>query len=355
LYYAALYSGDFDKALQMLSSGSVALDKHNRQGWTPLHGAAASGCLEAVRHLAKSKSDLSTTALFTSETPLHLAVVRGRLDIASLLLKPGHSNPDPLTKKAPLLAPCDPNAETLGRDTPLDIAVSRRDEAIVTLLLEHGGKLQRTKTTALHEFCCEGNESWSSQCIRGGADLNGTLSIADDKAQNFPIHTPAIRGNSKVVSLLLTAKADACCNNRWKQTPLHLTTTASCVDVLFNAEADLNAIDRESRTPLHSSCFAGLEPVAGRMLTVASGVPNRQARADKADMKLDTAAHLAARGGHFNVVLQLLEHTTIFPMPRNQDGENAFDVAQNEGFKEISEAILKGKGRHELLEKEDLL
>jgi len=352
-FFEALEARDVHKAVVMLSSGSVPLSECNKQGWTPLHAATAAGCIIVINMLAEMQANLNCTALFTGETPLHLAVAQGNLEMVKCLTSPFKTKPDPHTKKIVHLDPCNVNAESIERDTPLDKAFAKRDEAVVKFLLECGGTLKRTKAFSLHEACVECSDTWAMLSIEGGSDLHGAR--LDDQAMNAPIHAAAKGGHGKLCVALLEGGADPMCENRWRQTPLHVATSPCCVDALFQAQTDLNASDHQMRDPLHSACAAGVADVVGRILTISSGNPARMVRANKGDINLDTAAHLAARAGHLQALLQLITHTTIFPLPRNQEGETALDVAKIMGFNDIADTICTALGKHEVLEVDGLL
>ena len=112
-----IFSGD--RAPSWKSAGVA------RDGWTPLHAAAARGNTAAVHKLLASGADPNTKA--DKRTSLHLAAERGHMEVVRLLLDGG----------------ADPNINK-GRHhpgrSPLYLAVEQRYPDIVRLLLEYGAK-----------------------------------------------------------------------------------------------------------------------------------------------------------------------------------------------------------------------
>ena len=136
------------------------------------------------------------------ETPLHVAVVEGYKEIASMLIENG----------------ADVNAGDIRGLTPLHAAAWRGYRDIVILL------------------------------IANGADIN-----ARDKDALTPLHTAALAGREQTVVLLIEKGADVNTKNKNDLSPLHaaaLTGDKETVALLINKGADVNARSDSGMTPL---------------------------------------------------------------------------------------------------------
>ena len=109
---------------------------HRAQWWrTPLAWAADAGCAEAVELLLRDGGDVNGDA-FGMTTALHAAAQGGSTS--------GQENSDAYRKTALLLIThgVDINRQATGdRDqTALDDAIRKGNEAVIEVLVEHGGK-----------------------------------------------------------------------------------------------------------------------------------------------------------------------------------------------------------------------
>ena len=120
---------------QLLQSGAD-LNARRAQWWrTPLAWAADAGCAEAVELLLRNGANVNGDA-FGMTTALHAAAQGGSTS--------GQENPETYRRTALLLIRhgIDINRRATGdRDqTALDDAIRKGNEAVIEVLVEHGGK-----------------------------------------------------------------------------------------------------------------------------------------------------------------------------------------------------------------------
>ena len=77
-----------DICLSLLLCAGAYIDAPHRLGWTPLHFAAQSGCLQTLQMLIQADATLDTRALDGS-TPLLIAVLSGQAPVVAALLTAG--------------------------------------------------------------------------------------------------------------------------------------------------------------------------------------------------------------------------------------------------------------------------
>ena len=93
--------------------------------FTPLHLAAIHGNADIAKLLVEAGSDIDGTTIGTTETALHLAVSTGNDRLVRYLIDNG----------------ANPNAQNFALETPLQIAIEERWEAIVELLVQRDAKM----------------------------------------------------------------------------------------------------------------------------------------------------------------------------------------------------------------------
>jgi 26S proteasome non-ATPase regulatory subunit 10 len=118
------------------------------------------------------------------------AVEEGDLQRADALLREGTS----------------PHEDSWGLSL-LDDALSRRDERMARLLIEHGARIDERDSrgqTRLHRAARQADDSEAvTLLIRLGLDVNAT-----DRDGWTPLHHAAAHGYGNVIAVLLTAGAD---------------------------------------------------------------------------------------------------------------------------------------------------
>jgi len=119
--FGAAMTGDLIDVQTALENGANPNFKNNI-GWTPIHLAAVKGHVEIVRVLLERGADPNAKENIYGWTPLHIAANIGYFRIVKLLLERG----------------ADPNAKDNDGRTPLHIAAREGRVEIVKILLERG-------------------------------------------------------------------------------------------------------------------------------------------------------------------------------------------------------------------------
>jgi hypothetical protein len=142
-----------------------------------------------------------------SQTTLHLATIRNRIDLAKILL--------------------DSNAEVNARSL--------------------------TGMTPLHWAAARGNFDMCKLLLSRGADVS-----ARNRYKLTPLHEST---QAKVTQLLLQHGAAIDARDENKMTPLHLAPNEDVAETLISAGANIVAKDRWGRTPLEMSSFSLLAAI----------------------------------------------------------------------------------------------
>ncbi|KAK3238046.1 hypothetical protein CYMTET_51916 [Cymbomonas tetramitiformis] len=234
------------EVINALMGVGADVNLENRKGRTPLQEAARGGHLEVIKALVQAGCDIRTLsesemhiamsravadgdvsmveALLTAESsqaPLMIALDRGLLDVARLLLEAGA------------------DANVLNQDgfTPLIAAAEEGKPFVVSMLLQAGADVNRAGSagqTAVYQACQEGHTSIVQMCIQHGADVNLAMHANMDElayvADHFkskvakrllerpeymvcmkrgftPLVIAAIRGSTEIVQMCLDAGA----------------------------------------------------------------------------------------------------------------------------------------------------
>lgn len=184
----------------------------------------------------------------------------------------------------------------------------------------------------------------AEQLIANGQQVN-----AQDDCGMSALHHATLKGNSKLVKILLEAGCnpnirtlqDAVCNDEeldnsevesiiqnllglGNKTPLHIAAKDSNYEIgqmLIEYGADTNSLDAGLCTPLHWSANRG-DLRFSRLLLDNSSNPNAR------DMAWSTPLHEATRKNHMQVV-KLLMNYKADPYIKDICAQSAIEIAQN--------------------------
>ncbi|VDI57749.1 Hypothetical predicted protein [Mytilus galloprovincialis] len=218
--------------------------------------------------LLQSRRGIKFAKLKDDDTPLHLAVKGGYLDIVKLLLERTDINPNKVNE---------------DDDTVLHLAVKDGYLDIVKLLLEQ-------------------------------TDIDPNKVNEDD---DTVLHLAVKGGYLDIVKLLLEqTDIDPNKVNEDADTPLHLAVEGGYLDIvkllLEQSDIDQNKVNKDDDTLLHSAVKGGYIDIVKLLLEQTAIDPNKVYKDD------DTLLHLAVKGGYLDIVKLLLERTDTDPNKVNK-------------------------------------
>ncbi|XP_068094527.1 serine/threonine-protein phosphatase 6 regulatory ankyrin repeat subunit B-like [Hyperolius riggenbachi] len=277
------------------------VNQPNQVGETPLHLAAALAGdavhfeeedVRIVRLLLEHGADISHTTTQTGETPLHYCARTGNTQVLSEMIK--HIGTNRIQQMM--------NKQAKNGWSPLLVAAERGHTGTVKLLLQNHARVDvfdEHGKAALHLACENGHDKMADILLWHKAFVN-----AKTKLGLTPLHLCAQNGFNHLVKLLVEnhmASIDAM--SLTKRTPLHLAALSGQLDVcnsLLNMRADANATDIYGQTPLHLAAENDHSEVVKLFLK------NRPELVTSANMDGSTCAHIAAAKGSVAVIKELL-------------------------------------------------
>uniref|UniRef100_A0AAY4D3A9 Ion transport domain-containing protein n=1 Tax=Denticeps clupeoides TaxID=299321 RepID=A0AAY4D3A9_9TELE len=299
----------------------TAVNRHAKNGWSPLLLAAERGQTEVVRILLQNHARVD---VFDEDgkAALHLAAEQGHEDIADVLL----------SHRAFV------NAKTKLGLTPLHLAAQHGSTHLVRLLVETHmattDALSLNKQTPLHLAAMMGELDVCSSLMNLRADVTAT-----DIHGRTPLHLAAENDHSEVVKLFLKHRPElATLANVEGSTCTHIAAAKGSVAVI----RELLKFSQGGLTTVHSkangSCPLHLATAGGHM-EVVKVLLEAGASATEEDADGMTAIHLAARSGHTHI-LDVLRSTVSLKTTSSKTGLTALHVAASFGQVDFVREIL---------------
>ena len=215
---------------------------------SPLHYAAFCGLHTIVKKLAIEHPQYMHSRDFCDRsTPLHLALQRGHMEVARLLVELG----------------ADATAQDNQGWTPLHWAAKEGSMDLAYLLIVQGADVTAQDNdgwTPLHWAMLRGSVNISHFLIEHGADLT-----AQDGNGLTPLHWAVKEGSVDVTRILVEHGADVAAKDNYGSTPLHWAVLKESVELtrlLAEHGADASARDKCGWSPFYWAVHKGWVNIA---------------------------------------------------------------------------------------------
>ncbi|KAG6490830.1 ankyrin repeat-containing protein At5g02620-like [Zingiber officinale] len=252
---------------------------------TPLHTAARSGNLPAVKELISNAQDQGLQDLLgkqnqAGETALFVAAEYGYVDVVKEMIE--HHDVTMAGVKA-----------KNGFDA-LHIAAKQGDVEVVKVLLnalpELSLTVDLTNTTALHTAAAQGHIEMVSLLLAA----DNSLALIARSNGKTALHSASRNGHLEVAKALLRkTPAIAMRTDKKGQTALHMAakgTSPEMVEALLAAEpALLNAVDKKWDTPLHIAARKCRAPIIKILMEASAEAVEKKAINKTGETALDVA------------------------------------------------------------------
>ncbi|XP_052825426.1 serine/threonine-protein phosphatase 6 regulatory ankyrin repeat subunit B [Octopus bimaculoides] len=333
-----------------------------KEGETPMHYAtdlipdkirSEFDDTDVIKTLLEFGGDISCTTKLTRETPFHYAARSGNSNVLLEITK----------SKSPSDIRAIVNKQSINGWSPLLVASEKGQLEIVKILLQNNARIDvfdEHGKAALHLAAENGHEEVADLLLEYKAFVN-----AKSKIGVTPLHLAAQNGYCNLVKLLIekhNASIDAltlrriisCLINtmtsnaevvlfligrcRLGQTPLHLAAKndhSEVVKLFLKHKQELVSMNSmNGMTCAHIAAERGSVAVIKELMkfsrATVTTVRNRKTG--------NTALHLAASGGHKNVLLTILEAGAL-ATDENHHGMTTLHLAAQYGYVHILEAL----------------
>jgi ankyrin repeat protein len=303
--YLAVESCHFLMVKYLLSLEAIVtvLNKNDKSADLALETAASKGYLAIVREFCEAGLDINRH--LGTISPLHNAASKGHDKVVSYLIDNGarvnawnrrrqtplhQSVAYPQVVRILLSKGSSPNADDINGKRPLHLAVVKKCEDSVELLLKHSADVDAAddfRRTALHQAAEIGSVPIINLLLDKKAQVN-----AKTFEESTPLRLATKNCHEEVIKSLLDRGADVNAANDYGSTPLHLAAEAgklNIVQLLLDRGADVNAIGESESTPLHLATKGGNPSVVKILLDAGVNVNHQN---EDGDTALDNAKHM---------------------------------------------------------------
>lgn len=281
----------------LMAAGAATDAKEKLFEWSPLHVAIMNGRLDMAEALIKAGAAIEATDRY-GRTPLHY--VRSREAAEFLLSK--NADASSLTKKG---------------GTVLHSAAASGSAGVVKFFIEKGFDMNQKDAegeTPLFKAVIHKSKPALSELLSAGADMN-----ARDANGEHPLSAAVSSGDTACVELLLKSGADIAVRDKYKKAVINLCETVEMAELLLRYGADIGARDEHGGSALHgvrkkelcdfliskgadvnAQDAGGATPLmdaasAGRF-EIAEALMDKKADIHVKSASGETAAHFAVRG-----------------------------------------------------------
>ncbi|XP_076445095.1 uncharacterized protein LOC143283004 [Babylonia areolata] len=316
------------EVVELLLGRKANIERRDKDNYTPLLLAARNGHVETVGSLLKNKAD-GTAVDKNDRTVVYLAAAKNRLEVLKKLLSD--------TQLKTLI-----NTRDRYGNSPLHIAVRRGHLDIVKELLKRGAAINsknEEKQTPLHLAAKLGRTNIVREIVGREKPAKGLHD--EDNDANTPLHLAAQCGHSQVVQVLLELGANVLARNHSQWTPLDLAAsqgrTKSC-SLLLNSHAPVEATDTNKKTtPLHLAARSGHLRVVELLLDWDADVAQE-------DTEGYNCLDLAIENNHANVALSIINSDVWQQALRNSTEDPAtgrIDTPMRKLIKKMPEVAVR--------------
>ncbi|MEW6357322.1 MAG: ankyrin repeat domain-containing protein [Planctomycetota bacterium] len=243
MFVEAASRGDYRKMGLLLWLGVNVNGQSFRYGGTALHVAADDGDAKMVGFLIKKGARVNAIGgKGFPWTPLEIAVRRGHVKVAALLVANGAANPQVIFVHKRHLLDRDGQSEN---QWPVRGPVREDVYRLAEIARENINVRSDAGRTVLHAAATEGCEDCVELLTKSGADVD-----AKDSYGWTPLHLAAIDGHNAIVAFLIAEGADVNAKAAEAETPLHMAGSSAVAAVLIGNGAEINPKDKSGRTPL---------------------------------------------------------------------------------------------------------
>ncbi|OMO50038.1 Major sperm protein [Corchorus capsularis] len=243
LHVAAVFDRTEELDRLLRNGRREPLDWRDKEGRTPLHLAVSKGNIECAKMLLKSGADENAKSN-DGRTALYRAAANGNRRMVEILIE----------------MDADPTIQDDHGRSALDVAREKGHEEMVEIM-------ERGKEVMLAARC--GNTRRLKSLLRNGATMN-----FQDQYELTPLHAAAIKGHKEVILVLIEMGSDLDRPDNEGHTALHLAVEgghSEIVEALIDNGANVNAKTKNGLTPIYMAKTLGYIDIS--QLIVNGGTP----------------------------------------------------------------------------------
>jgi ankyrin repeat protein len=323
IYYVVAL-GHLSLARHLISKRPQDLQVKDEQGCTPLHIAVLAGRVEVSKLLLRHSIDFDIRDI-EGYSILHMAAWKGRSEVAQMILE--------YDSAMKVLV----NTRNKNGQTPLHIASEYDQTSVVAILLKSGADVDSQDNHKMTPLLCASGSFGIGEAAQLLLEHGASFHVRNENDQT-PLHLASKHNHPGVVTSLLEIGADVDAQDSNNMTPLLCALeppgSDEAAQLLLEHGASLHVRNENGQTPLHLASENDHPGVVASLLKIGADVDVQDSNS------MTPLLYALDRSGSSEAARLLLNHGASFRV-RKENGRTPLHLASENDHPSVVASLLK--------------